>query len=394
MPNRPELELLLACSGSDFDAGSRSRVRHLLEGRIDWDFLLRAAQWHSLTPLLYQNLHPLFADAVPADAAERLRLGFEDAARTNLALTAELLRLLERFEANNIIAIPFKGPALAVYLHGNVALRQSVDLDILVAPQDLPVARQLLLTKGYEMSLRLNRAQESAHLRSDCNLAFVGRDGTYVVELHWQVVPRYFSVPLDTAAFWARLGSVALGQRSVPMLSPEDLLLVLCVHGAKHSWERLAWISDVAALIRRCPDLDWELVVRRAQDVGAARILRLGLFLAHHLLGAVLPPFGTNAIAADEALDPLGQEVLRGLANIGLTEPGIRQRGWFFLRTRERWSDRLRYVLRFAWTPTPGDWSFVALPSGLTGLYPVLRMVRLAGKYGLGIWRHSEQEPL
>jgi hypothetical protein len=127
--------------------------------------------------------------------------------------------------------------------------------------------------------------------------------------------------------------------------------------------------------------------------VAAARILRLGLFLAHHLLNAALPPTVMNAIAADTALDPLGQEVVRSLANAGFTEPGIRQRSWFFLRTRERWSDRLRYVLRFAWTPTPGDWSFVALPSGLTGLYPILRMVRLAGKYGLGIGQHSEQEP-
>jgi hypothetical protein len=393
MPIRPELELLLACCSSSLDAGSTTGVRRLLEGKIDWNFLLRAAQWHGLTPLLHQNLYTHFADALPGDPAERLRLGFEGAARTNLALTAELLRILERFEAAGIVGIPLKGPALAAYLHGNVALRQSVDLDILVAPQDVPVARQLLLAEGYEMALRLNPAQESAHLQSDCNLAFVGRDGTYVVELHWQIAPRYFSVSLDTAAFWTRLGSVVLGQRSVPMLSPEDLLLVLCVHGAKHSWERLAWISDVAALIRRCPELDWELAARRAQDVAAARILRLGLFLAHHLLNAALPTTVMNAIAADTALDPLGREVVRSLANAGFTEPGIRERSWFFLRTRERWSDRLRYVLRFAWTPTPGDWSFVALPSGLTGLYPILRMVRLAGKYGLGIWQHSQQEP-
>ena len=392
MPNRPELELLSACSSSSLDAGSLSRIRRLLDGTMDWDFLLRAAQWHGLTPLLHHNLHTL-SDAVPVDVAERLRLGFEGAARTNLALTAELLRILERFEANSIIAIPLKGPALAAYLHGNVALRQSIDLDILVAPQDVPVARQLLLAEGYEMTLRLNRAQESAHLRSDCNLAFVGRDRTCVVELHWQIVPRYYAVPLDTAAFWTRLGSVVLGQRSVPMLSPEDLLLVLCIHGTKHSWERLSWVGDVAALIRRCREMDWELAVHRAQEVGAARILRLGSFLANHLLGAALPPMMTNAIAADAVLDPLGQEVLHNLANIGFTEPGIRQRSRFFLRTRERWSDRFRYVLRFAWTPTPGDWSFVALPNALTGLYPILRVVRLAGKYGLGIWQHSEQEP-
>ena len=392
MPTPPELELLLACAGPAPDSGSLSRIRRLLAGPLDWEFLLRSACWHGLVPFLHHNLSPHFAEAVPAHVAEQLRLDFESVARANLALTAELLRILALFEAHSIIAIPLKGPALAAFLYANVAFRQSVDLDILVAPQHLPAAKQLLLSEGYQMALRLNPAQESVHLQNDCNYAFVSLDGRCPIEIHWQIVPRYFSVAFETASFWRRLGSVSLGQKSVPMFSPEDLLLVLSVHGTKHCWERLSWICDVAALIRRCPELDWDLAARRAQELGAARILRLGLYLAHHLLEVELPPQAVKAITADRALQPLGQEVLRSLANIGLKEPGIRERGWFFLRTRERWSDRIRYVLRFAWTPTPGDWSFVTLPDRLFALYPILRMVRLAGKYGFGSWRRPGRE--
>jgi len=43
----------------------------------------------------------------------------------------------------------------------------------------------------------------------------------------------------------------------VSALSVEDELVLICIHGAKHFWERLMWIADVAALISAQTAINW-----------------------------------------------------------------------------------------------------------------------------------------
>jgi hypothetical protein len=58
-----------------------------------------------------------------------------------------------------------------------------------------------------------------------------------MVELHWGFVDRQFSLPLDAEGLWGRLQRVSLGGGTIPTLSPEDLLLILCMHGSVHLWD-------------------------------------------------------------------------------------------------------------------------------------------------------------
>jgi hypothetical protein len=60
-------------------------------------------------------------------------------------------------------------------------------------------------------------------------------------------------------------------------LLPEQLLLILCLHnGAKHQWEMLGWIADVAQLITIHKNMDWDEVMKQAVESGIERILFLG----------------------------------------------------------------------------------------------------------------------
>ena len=49
------------------------------------------------------------------------------------------------------------------------------------------------------------------------------------------------------------------------MPAPEDLLRLLVLHGGKHVWERIAWLADVADLLRQHPDLDHAVVAQTAR---------------------------------------------------------------------------------------------------------------------------------
>src|SRR5207245_4369807 len=106
---------------------------------------------------------------------------------------------------------------------------------------------------------------------------------------HWAFAPREFPLPLKVEDVWARLEPLPLGGTLVRTLSAEHLLLVLCAHGAKHCWERLGWICDIAELLRRTPALDLSGMLAQARSLGVERIVRLGLRLAAELLDVPLP---------------------------------------------------------------------------------------------------------
>jgi len=394
-PSRPEAELLLGCARVTMDPERAGRMRQLLEAPLDWAFLSRMATRHKVTPLLYQHLNSL---DVAGDHLGELRQRFERNIHRNLFLSSELIHVLKLFDAQRIPILPFKGPTLASVAYGNLALRQFADLDILVPREHVAPAQKLLLAQGYRPQLSF-AAQEARLLRSDCQRSFVRDDGRVEVELHWDVAPRYFSCDLDTERFWERSQPAALGGASVPSLSREDLLLVLCVHGAKHVWGQLNWICDVSELLRVSPNLDWEAVRERAAAAGAERMLWLGLFLAHHVLGAALPDAIARRLQDRSELRRLTDQVTRGLFIEPGGRPDLFERSAhqplaarvlfhpFHLRVRERFADRIRYCLRLAFTPSVADWEFVELPSALFFLYHLLRPVRLAGKYLVRFFR-------
>ena len=383
--DRPEGELLLCCARICEDSERAARIRALLGREIDWSYLLSTALPHGMMPLLYWHLNATCSDAVPKTAMEQLRGHFHDNTRRNLFLTGELLRLLNLFEAQGISAIPYKGPALAASVYGNIALRNFSDLDVLVHRQVVPRAKELLISSGYQPAHQLTNAQEAAFLQYECEHLFTRDDGASIVELHWEIMPRRLSFPLDTELLWERLGSISFGGKVVPTLSPEDLLLILCAHGSKHLWERLAWICDVTGLIQAHWGMDWEWVVQQADTLGGSRMLSLGLLLARDLLGATLPEEVSQKVQADPVSRSLAADVRERLFSEADGQPGIFEDSMFHpfcLRVRERLRDRVRYCIRSAMTPGEADWEFLSLPPLFSSLYYVLRPVRLTGKYG------------
>jgi hypothetical protein len=193
---RPEWQILLELARVALDPARAERVCTLLGPTLDWAWLQRTAGAQGTTALLWWHLGRIAPEAAPAPIRDGLGQWFHEHTRRNLLRTGELLRLLNLFAAQGVRFVPFKGPTLAAYAYGNLALRQFVDLDLLLTPADLPRARELLTQQGYRCELALAPAEQDAYLASIGQMPFVKADRTFMVELHAWIAPRDFYFPL------------------------------------------------------------------------------------------------------------------------------------------------------------------------------------------------------
>jgi hypothetical protein len=381
---RPEIELLIQSARTSRDHSDSGKTTTLFQSNIDWSFLIQAAHFHGLIPLLYQRLNTTCPDAVPREMLNRLQGDALANTKWNLALTRELFEMLDLFQTQGIQAISFKGPLLAAGAYGDTALRQFVDLDVLVRKEHVVKAAELLVSRGYKPEFYLTDVRNAVLDRSRCEYAFY-RDEVCGVDLHWAIVPQTLSFAPNPDAYWQRLDVVSLAGREVPTLSAEDLLLSLCVHGTKHFWRQLNWICDVTELVRAKKDIDWARLIARAETDGSDRMLFLGLFLGEDLLGAPLPSEVIQRIRADPTAESLASRVYRRLSEEPAERPRSIVADMFFAQTMRRVKDRARLLLGHAkdhFRPTLLELEMVSLPRPFYFLYYLLRPLRLAGKYG------------
>jgi hypothetical protein len=369
--------LLLLCARTRPDAPTIDRVRALVRASIDWEHLLQLAGRHRVTALVGRQIQAIGGQAVPEATRNELEAHLLGNHRRNLFMAAQLSHVLRLLEVGGIRAISYKGPALAVSGYGNLALREFDDLDLLVDRQNVLRVKGLLMAEGYRPRPELTEAEERWLLDSQ-HAYFLVRDGGPVfVELHWTISPRYVSPSLGPERLWDRVERVTVAGIAVPTLAPEVLLPSLCEHGAKHAWERLGWICDIAELVRNRTDLDWDEILRQAQRYGGGRTLALGLLLAYSLLGAPLPDEVRKRVEADSAVELLAAQVRSQLFQRIKRPVGDLGSMLFQLRLLERWGARMRFCQLVLTTPTVADWHWVRLPPALSFLYYPLRAVRL-----------------
>ena len=387
--SRPENQLLVCCARVRSEVGNADRIEALLQRSIDWEYLFEMAAEHRMLPLMYWHLSSASPEAVPENFLSRLRPYFQTNKLRALLLAKELLNLHESFERRGIPVIPYKGPVLAASVYGDLGLRMSGDLDILIRVQDVPKAKEMLVHRGYrptpwKTDTQLTPNQEAAFLRFEREYPFQDYNSGIGVELQWGVTDKHFPFSLDMELAKERLQRVPLGGGTVPSFAPDIMLLILCVHASVHLWERLQWICDVAETIRVCQKMDWDYVLERAAALGGARMLMLGLHLAHELLGADIPENASSRIESDPAVEELSADVYTRLFQRRKESRGILEGSLFrsfHYRMHERRRDRFRYTLHTMIDPNLADWERYPLPERLFPLYYVIRPLRLAGKY-------------
>src|SRR6266478_920323 len=346
---KDEWSALLECASPAHD---RQRLAGSLAS-LDWARLLGLAEEHGVTGHLASRLRDLGGTKVPPEVWQRLVECRRAKTFFTLQLTAELFRILEFFTSEGIGALLAKGPILAVRAYDDPAIRSYGDLDLLVRQRDIRRATELMSAAGYAPAVPLN-AIDSGKIPGQ--YLFSKPDSKLIVELHNDCTLRYFPRRLPLEDFFERQVRVRLDGREAPALSVEDELVLICIHGAKHFWERLMWIADVAALASRQTGIDWQRVADSAKAVGAERMLHTGLRLATELLKARLPEKVQALVQADAVAARLAEQACEWLPAAGGAPPGLFERAIFRMRMRGGLLSAPGYLLRLSFSPTEEDW--------------------------------------
>jgi Uncharacterised nucleotidyltransferase len=375
---RREAALLLACARTHASLGDQERIRRLAAEPLDWVATEWLADAHGVLPLLAQRLEAHASGEISATVRSRLRQRMLVHAARSLVLTRALVDLLTALSSRGILALPYKGQALAAVAYGSTVLRQPGDLDILVPDDQLARAHAVLLEHGFRDQL--------AGIHPDARLshyqhAMIREGDTILVELHWAFAPRYFRFPLSPQMLERE--PLLLDSRQVETIAPADLLVVLCVHGGRHLWSRLGWIVDIAEILRARPEVEWGTSLARATALGVRRMLLVGLGLARETLGAELPAALAQALSADHAALELTRRLETRLFQDHAGESALATTAKLHLAMRERWRDRAAYALLGAITPSERD--APELAHGPRVLRAAVRPLRLLREHAF--WR-------
>ena len=370
-----EWSALLECASPSCD---RQRLRGLLRS-VDWARLLILAEEHGVAGHLAASLRGLKEDLIPPETRQALVDRQRAQVVFTLRLTAELFRILDRFTSEGIGALVVKGPVLAVQAYGDPAMRTYGDLDLLVRQQDIRRATELMSAAGYEAAVPLSAIDGG---KIPGQYLFFNPQLKLIVELHNDLTLRYFPRRLPLEDFFARQIRVRLDAHEAPALSVEDQLVLISIHGAKHFWERLMWIADVAALVSRQTGIDWQRVADSAQAVEAERMLNTGLRLASDLLKTRLPDKVLAMLQADAVSARLVERTLKWLPAAGSAPPGLLERAAYRLGMRGGLISGPAYLLRLSLSPTEEDWKDGAEEKRHRFLDALRRPFRLARKYG------------
>jgi hypothetical protein len=296
----------------------------------------------------------------------------------SLHLTAELLGIAEEFEKKGIRMLALKGPVLSVLAYSQPASRTFCDLDLLVPPDAVARASDVLQARGYGPLVSTHEAQ-------GCHRIFVRDRDNATVELHWALFPPALQWPLEQTGIWERAQEVHIGGKAVPTLGPEDTVIFLCLHGFKHRWSRLKWVCDMRFALQPASNVDWTAVVARSQEIGCYRAVLIGVILASELLGFDVPAelqhndrsYSIARSLASRYQESIGSGDIVDGAELLICEVHSRDRALDSVFTLTR-------ALSAKWRPNCHDQQTARLPHYLGALYYLIRPLRLLSTYGLG----------
>lgn len=242
--------------------------------------LLTRADVHGVGGVLHDAL---LASGAPLDPALARAIASRTVAseldyHAHLAMLGRIDAAMTRAGLRGVL---LKGALLGQRLYARPSARATTDIDLLVEPEKLSAAEEVMRSVGYAPLV----GPHEAWFREHHHHLHFSHPHALPVELHFHAY-RGFGQVLPSAPLIARSLAVAgATYQSLSVLAPEDELVYLAVHAAAHRFTRLGWLYDCKLLLEKMSDPQVAAAAERARDWGYSRPLALAAHLLVEVLG-------------------------------------------------------------------------------------------------------------
>lgn len=246
---------------------------------VDPEAVLSAVRRHRLAIALAPHAEGF---GWPAETAALLRREARLQQLAALPLIATALEVWAALEAAGLRALLLKGPALAQQTTGQAWSRGEGDVDLLVAPADLPAAVAVLADLGFHsppgLFPRELRSFWGRYARWASHELSLHRAGSPWLDLHWALNTVRTPLP-GFEILWRAREEVILNGRAVPTLCRRHAFQHACLHAASDQWMDLRHLLDLARLASTIPPEEGNQLRRR-------KSVRLSCAAAHDATGS------------------------------------------------------------------------------------------------------------
>ena len=352
-----------------------------------WSCLAEEALRHRLQGLTYRLLADgPFADEVPGQVRDTLRSSYVNIASRNALLFRQTAQMIKELSARGIPVMLLKGVHLSRFVYAEPALRSMADVDIMVRREKLGEAEKAYLDHGFGPLPRPNLEEFCAWSN---HLAKLIKPGAPVVELHWSIERPTNPFRIDLDGLWTRSRTATLEGAPVRILSPEDLLLHLALHGSYHhrlDHAALKGLVDVNAVVAKHEsDIDWQKLTDRARAWEISGFVYTMFRLTTEILRTPIPPSVFLSLPHQSADDDVVELGRRYILMPRLEVPKV----YVELAKSETFGQRSMIILHNVFLPRMRMEQVYELRAGtpLVYLYYGLRVAKLLTKRSIEVFR-------
>ncbi len=240
--------------------------------------LVDSAARHGVSALVADFLDGLKVELAPALHAQLTHDARASISR-GLKVRKQTLTVVDALQAVGLAPVLLKGSCLAQRLYPEQPLaRPSSDVDVWVAPEELPAVAPVLTRLGFA------RGPDEEHGHHESWTAHGA-----LVEVHFRVFSGFGGNAFDDAALRTRLVSGAFLGRPMRWLHPDDEFVYLATHAANHAFLRASWLVDLQRALAVRDTFDWPAMAARCREAGFHTAMSAALFVLRTALKVTLP---------------------------------------------------------------------------------------------------------
>ncbi len=279
--------LFLATRQNANERYTEAMQRLAAQCHLGWNSIFWAAEKNGVAPLVFVNVsrQPELANQVPEEVLDRYRQYSLKQAYLKAKRGKILWEALDYFRQKSIQVLLIKGAALDWLVYDQPWYTVSKDVDIILSPKKDGLSTEEILDIGNYFHQRGVEFDFFEH--HDMNMNGV--------------------LPVDFQRVWQDARVLDYRGQEVRVLSPEDMLISVCVNSCRKRFFYLKSLCDIAETIGKYRDINWVKFARRAIDFECNNIIYSALLVTRKTIGCQFP----DEVLKNLAVHPVRSNMIR-----------------------------------------------------------------------------------